>query len=118
MKPFSVKIRWTEKGYYLLEDVFIFSERYGKWLVGYEGDFYDGATCAVDLCPEAFVPHDIICRDTVWSSSPKEKVSNWQASRVYCDQLKKHGFPIQARARLVATFLGGGKKLRKFKSGQ
>jgi len=114
MNNFSIKLEWTETGYRLLEDVFIFSERYGKWLVGYEGEFFDGATKAIDLCPLAFIPHDIICRDTVWTSSPKTKVSNWQASHVYCDQLKKYGYPVQARVRFVATFLAGGEKLDKF----
>ena len=114
MTEFSVQIRWTDTGYYLLEDVLIYIPRYGKWLVGYEGDYYDGATCAVDLCPLAFIPHDIICRDGFWSSSPDINVTNWQASHVYCDQLKKHGYPVQARVRFVATFVAGGNKLKKF----
>ena len=109
-----MKLNWTDEGYTLLEDVFIFSERYGKWLVGYEGDYFDGATGAIDLCPEAFIPHDIICEYGVWTSDPDTQVTNWQASHVYDDQLNKYGFPVRGKVRFVATFLFGGKDLKKF----
>lgn len=109
--PFSVKVDWTESGYLLLETIVIHSERYGKDIIAFEGDFFDGATGAVDVCPMAWIPHDVLCRDGEFADGTP--CTNWEASQVLSDQLAKYNRPWRSGYWKWATFFFGGGKARK-----
>ena len=108
-KEFSVDISWTESGYQLLEDVFVFSHRYQKWIIALTGEEFDGASGAIDICPMAWIPHDVLCRDCCFADGTK--VTNWQASRVISDQLEMYGHSVRSKTWFWATYLFGGKNL-------
>ena len=111
-EPYSVKLMWTDSGYTLLEDVMVYSERYKKWVIALTGETFDGASGAIDICPMAWIPHDVLCRDGCFAD--RTVCSNWMASIVISDQLKKYGFWFRARTWFAATFLFGGNNLKKF----
>ncbi len=71
----------------------------------------DGATCARDLCPEAFFLHDEFCIDPFWDCG--KPISNLGASLEYMWILKLYGFRFRSRVRLMATFLFGGGKIKR-----
>jgi hypothetical protein len=111
LNHYSVKIEWTDTGYRLLEDVMVFSERYQKWIIALDGDEFDGATGAIDVCPMAWIPHDILCRDGEFADG--SVCVNLEASFVAYDQLQKYGRWFRARTWFVATLLLGGGEARK-----
>ena len=71
----------------------------------------DGATCAIDLCAEAFFVHDAFCEDPKWDGGTP--ISNWGASREYRKILKRYGYPMRGMIRHYATFLFGGGRIKK-----
>jgi len=77
----------------------------------HQGFQSDGATCAQDLCPEAFFLHDTFCRYPYWDDGTP--ITNWQASREYRKILKRYGFPMRGMIRHYATFLFGGHRIKK-----
>ena len=76
-----------------------------------KGRMSDGATCAQDLCPEAFFVHDEFCIDPKWDDGTP--ISNWQASREYKKILNRYGFRLRGTVRHYATFLFGGGRIKK-----
>ena len=110
-KHFHVKLEWTDTGYKLLENVHYYSERYDKDVMAFEGEEFDGATGAIDVCPIAWIVHDVLCRDGEFFDG--SICTNWQASMVLSDILKEKGFWFRCRSWFVATFLFGGGKARK-----
>jgi hypothetical protein len=109
---FSVKLEWTESGYRLLETVVVYSRRYDKYITALEGEFFDGASGAIDVCPMAWIPHDVLCRDGKFDDGTP--CTNLQASHVVSDQLKIYGRGVRSKTWFLATFLFGGKGLKKF----
>ena len=71
----------------------------------------DGATCATDLCPEAFFIHDAFCNCPRWDDNTP--ITNWEASREYRKILKRYGHPVRGMIRFYATFLFGGGRIKK-----
>ena len=71
----------------------------------------DGATCAIDLCPEAFFLHDELCLDPKWDDGTP--VTNWEASKEYRKILKRYGHSMRGCIRHYATFVFGGGKIKK-----
>lgn len=92
------------------------SKRYGKTVTVPRGYVSDGATSAIDLCPAAYFCHDYLCGNWVgWGPRPPigrwddgSKLSNWQASTVYCDILRENGHWGWSLWRWPATFFFGG----------
>jgi hypothetical protein len=76
-----------------------------------DGRLSDGATCAKDLCPEAFFTHDEFCLDPYWDDGTP--ISNRQASLEYRKILKRNGFKLRSKIRFYATFLFGGGRIKK-----
>jgi hypothetical protein len=111
MEHYSVKIDWTDAGYILLEDVLVFSERYQKWIIALTGEEFDGASGAIDVCPLAWIPHDVLCRDGEFADG--SLCSNLEASFVISDQLWKYGRKVRAVGWFIATWVGGGGEARK-----
>jgi len=109
-KEYSVKLEWTNTGYILLEEFAYFSHRYEKWIFAHLGEEFDGATGAIDICPPAWIAHDVLCRDGKFADGTP--CSNWQASRVLTDILKEKGHWVRRYTWLWATFLFGGGKAR------
>ena len=66
----------------------------------------DGATCAKDLCPEAFFLHDEICIDPFWDDGTA--ITNWSASMEYRHILIRNGFKTRGKIRFYFTFIFGG----------
>jgi hypothetical protein len=75
------------------------------------GMLSDGATLARDLCPRAFFTHDAICDNPYWDDGTP--ITNREASREYARILKAHGFPLRARIRFIATWLFGGREVKR-----
>lgn len=88
-----------------------YSPRYKKTISWPKGYPTDGATMAKDLDIEASRTHDRMCEVGKWDDGTP--ITNWQASNVYSDILRKKGF-WQWFDRKWATFLFGGKNLKKF----
>ena len=76
------------------------------------GRMSDGATCAIDLVPEAFFVHDEFCINPYWDDGTP--ITNWQASREYRHILRRYG-KLKSRTwiRHYATFLCGGGRIKK-----
>jgi hypothetical protein len=108
---YSVKVEWTDTGYRLLEDVRVFSKRYRKWIIAMAGEEFDGATGAIDVCPMAWIPHDVLCRDGEFADGTL--CTNWEASMIIASQLIKYRRYFRAVGWFVATFLFGGGEARK-----
>ena len=111
-EAFSAKLDWTETGYRLLENLVVYSERYDNYIVGLEGDEFDGATGAIDLNPLCFIPHDIVCRDCCFADL--EPVTNRMASLIYYDQMRRYGYSrTRSSIRFLFTFFLGGKNIKR-----
>jgi len=98
--------------YILLTGFTEFSLRYGKTVTCYAMMVSDGATGAADLRnSRGFWVHDRLCDRGTWDDG--SPCTNWQASRVLSDILKREGRIFRSKTWLIFTFLLGGKKLRK-----
>ena len=85
---------------------------HGKTKTIRAGTKSDGATCALDLCPEAFFVHDEFCRWPFWDDGTP--VTNWEASREYRKILIRNGHgKARSWVRHYATFLFGGGRVKK-----
>lgn len=93
----------TEYSYY--------SKRYDAMIVCPVGMSSDGATGALDINSFAWLVHDRLC-DTGMFDHPTRKCTNWQASAVCSDVLKRDGNYMRSFTWRVATFLFGGGKAR------
>ena len=96
--------------YEMLVDMF-HRGSHGKVKTIPKGRQSDGATNAQDLCPEAFFTHDEFCIDPFWDDG--RPVTNWEASREYRKVLKRNGHSMRGMVRHYATFLFGGKRIKK-----
>ena len=83
----------------------------GKTKLIPKGRQSDGATCAIDLDPEAFFTHDEFCIDPYWDDG--SPISNWEASSEYRKILKRNGHSVRGLVRHYATFLFGGGRIKK-----
>ena len=88
--------------YYNLE-TFIIVTRYKdkndnlKTVTVIKGFGSDGATGGIDVCDKSFFGHDWVCGNYI-GKGPKpigglfddgSKITNWQASTIHCDELRK-----------------------------
>lgn len=87
-----------------------FSVRYQKWISVPAGYKSDGATGAKDISGDSWWIHDKLCDDGTFDDGTK--CTNWQASKILSDVLKKEGRWFRARTWFVATWLFGGGKAR------
>ena len=102
-----VKKHWHMKGDMYVNDVHIdyFSKRYNKHVlvkVGYESD---GATGARDILSDAWWVHDVLKEFKVFEDG--SKCSNWQASNILSDILKRDGYWFRARSWFITTLAWG-----------
>ena len=111
--------------YILAQDINYYSPRYNRRVYVPWGRESDGATGAKDLTGpikclkdgEPFMAslswwvHDELCLITLWADGMP--VNNWQASMVLRDILKDEGHSFRARTWTWATYLFGGRKLRR-----
>ena len=102
-----------------------YSEKYDEWLKIDDKDKFDGASGTVDIHSNCWGFHDIICKFACWLSG--NKCSNWQASHVIYDILKREAeyYKTHGRNRLglkrkleswfwfAFTFAFGGQKIKK-----
>ena len=96
--------------YFLKYDINYYSKRYDKVVIvplGYESD---GATGAIDIHSEAWWIHDKLCDTGVFEDGTL--CTNWQASQVLSDVLRKEGRWIRAQYWFTFTWLFGGGKAR------
>lgn len=70
----------------------------------------DGATGAIDVCPKAWLVHDVLCDSGVFDDGTQ--CTNWQASMILSDILKEEGYWIRQFTWLCMTWLFGGGKAR------
>ena len=104
-------IQKLANGRYLVkEEIRYFSPRYKKWVVCEVNDDSDGATYARDIKSFCWIIHDDLCRTGKFEDG--SKCSNWQASKILSDVLKKEGRGFRSRSWLIATWLLGGGKAR------
>lgn len=94
------------KGYRLNKDIHYYSGRYRKHVTVPAGYISDGASGpAEDIVSIAWWVHDVLCdRQAFDDGTP---CSNWRASLVLHDILKKEGRWFRAKSWLIATWLGG-----------
>lgn len=71
----------------------------------------DGATGSKDLVPLAWHVHDWICEVPYFDDGTP--ISNIKASWIYRSILLWNGVRVRSRIRFVATFLFGGKDIKK-----
>ena len=97
---------------YILEyDIYYYSERYGRSVSVPKGYKSDGATGAIDIYTESWWCHDKLCDTGMWDDGTI--CTNWQASTVLSDILKKEGRWLRAQYWFTFTWLFGGGKCRK-----
>lgn len=93
-------------GYMALRDYCYHSPRYKKSITVRSGTFSDGATYARDVASDAWWVHDVACRYGRWDDG--SLISNWQASTVLADILRRDGYWLRAPFWWLATFFFGG----------
>jgi len=82
-----------------------YSKRYNKWIVAHVGMPTDGATGALDINSFSWLIHDKLkVRKTFEDGT---KCSNWKASCVIYDILKRDGFWFRARSWYLSTLMWG-----------
>ena len=85
-----------------------YSSRYGKYIYLEKGFKSDGATGAFDIHSIAYLVHDKLCDTGVFEDGTI--CSNWKASMILSDILRRDGFYIRKYTWFIATwFFGGGK---------
>lgn len=96
-----------DKPYFLVDSI-RYNTRYGKEVKIPSGRRSDGATGAWDINSEAWWIHDEMCRNGCFFDGAP--CTNWQASTVLSDVLKRDGHWFRATTWFIATLaLGGGK---------
>ena len=101
-----IKYRVVGDGYEALDNYTYYSPRYNKSITVEKGFFSDGATDAPDIDTDAWWYHDVLCRYGRWDDN--SLVTNWQASTVLYDVLKRDGYTVRAPLWRTATYLLGG----------
>lgn len=103
---------WHEKGENYVNDVEFsyYSARYDKCITVPEGYSSDGATGAKDITSRGWWVHDVLCDTGAFDDGTG--CTNWQASSILSDILKKEGRWFRSRSWFVATWLFGGGKAR------
>ena len=102
----QVRYEIVGDGYVALLDYCYHSPRYKRSITVKAGMYSDGATWARDVASDAWWVHDVACRYGRWDDG--QKISNWQASSVLYDILRRDGFWFRAPFWRLATFLFGG----------
>lgn len=96
--------------YYCPKEIVYESPRYKKTVTVPEGYPSDGATGAIDIYSDSWWVHDVLCdRGTFDDGTP---CTNWQASQVLQDILKKEGRWFRSKYWFWFTWLFGGGKAR------
>lgn len=107
-----IKVKPVGDGYEVLTPYVYYSARYNRSVTVDAKMYSDGATMARDLeNTDAWLVHDNLCRYGIWDDG--SRISNWQASVVLSDILRRDGYTLEAVTWLVATFLFGGGAARK-----
>ena len=89
-----------------------YSFRYHKLLTVPKDFISDGATYAIDVCPKAWLLHDVLCKR--YSFDDGTPCSNWQASHVLSDVLSKDcNRWFRKHTWFWSTFLFGGWSIKK-----
>jgi hypothetical protein len=84
-----IKVLFGGRGYEVTKTVSYFSPRYKKRVTAPEGMVYDGATGVPDLMSVGSLYHDVLCLRMTWDDA--SPVTNWQASMVLHDIMRKEG---------------------------
>lgn len=107
-----ILVKTVGDGYEVLRDYVFVDPATKKSITLKAGMYSDGATCARDLeNTDAWLIHDHICRYAVWDDGGK--ISNWTASRILSDLLKRDGYKIESFFWRWSTFVFGGGAARK-----
>ena len=107
----KVKYKVVGDGYETTDDYVYWSPRYRKFIFIKPGFYSDGATGAIDIDTIAWWVHDYICRYGVWNDGTP--ITNWQASSILSDILRKEGFWFRSYTWWIATWLCGGGAARR-----
>jgi hypothetical protein len=86
------------------------SKRYKKWVIVPLNYLSDGATFACDIYSDGWWVHDKLCDCGTFDDGTR--CTNWQASCILGDILKKEGRWARARYWKWFTFAAGGGKAR------
>ncbi len=84
-----IKVLFGGRGYEVTKTVSYHSPRYHRDITAPEGMVYDGATGVPDIMSVGSLYHDVLCLRGAWDDGTP--VSNWQASMVLYDIMKKEG---------------------------
>ena len=99
-------IQKLPNGRYLVKkEIRYFSLRYKKWVVCEVNDDSDGATYARDIKSFGWIIHDDVKRTKKFEDG--SKCSNWQASNILSDILKRDGYWFRARSWFITTLAWG-----------
>jgi len=109
----QIKYREVGDGYEATESYTYHSPRYGREVTVPVGFYSDGATDAVDVDSDAWWVHDVLCRYGRWDDGTP--CTNWQASTVLNDILKRDGYWFRAPWWRMATYFFGGGAARQGK---
>ncbi len=100
----------SEKPYLLLDTIKYYSVRYKKHVIVTKGERSDGASGAFDIISEVWWVHDELCNTGRFADGTL--CTNWQASMIAYDILKRDGRWFRARSWFIMTWLFGGGKAR------
>jgi hypothetical protein len=103
----------------LLRDQYYWSERYGKGIKAGSGFRWNGADWVCDLedgdaMSKGPLFHDVVCNNGCWEDGTP--ISNWKRSMILRDILSAEGRSVRKRTWFWATFLFGGKNVKKRRS--
>lgn len=96
--------------YLLDEDFKWFSWRYGLYVKARAGERFDGVTGWRDIESSAWLVHDILCRDGIFSDGTK--CTAWQCMMCLFDRLREEGRLWEGIFWPPATLLFGGGRCR------
>jgi len=91
-------------------EIKFYSKRYGKYITVPKGYHSDGATGAIDIWSEAWWVHDKLCDTGKFDDGAL--CTNFMASSILCEVLRKEGRWIRSIFWWLPTFLFGGGKCR------
>ncbi|MCK4499523.1 hypothetical protein KAU11_03450 [Candidatus Babeliales bacterium] len=96
--------------YFNQKEIKYYSERYKKWVLVPLNYRSDGATGAIDINTDAWWVHDKLCDSGVFDD--KSPCTNWQASMILRDILRRDNYYARATTWFISTWLFGGGKCR------
>ncbi len=98
-----IRILYGGKGYEVLRTETYHSPRFKKNVTAPRGMIYDGATGVPDIQSAGPLFHDVLCLRGAWDDGAP--CSNWQASCVIYDIMKKEGRWFRCHSWFVGTLV-------------